>query len=233
MAERISQDLVRLADVPPATRLSSVVASLPGIVEGAKLEQQGDALSRKILDVFGYASPFQRDAHKVSLVVSFLTGEKTLTPKGTKPKIKGLPEIFDAIKPKAPEQESDKDQARKLGRRIARLLHPDTNDPIVKTAFVEEETRLDLYTSAVKVTEKPNLERGQRLFLDVMPLYYQTLLGELTKQGLSDAEIADAHPEMLRDLELLRYITHVREPVQTAARKIIGEGDTVAEVGEQ
>lgn len=228
MTEKISQELVRVADVPAANRFLSVVNTLPGIIQGAHVEQQGDAINRKMLKTLSYNSPFQRDAQYVSTLVAFVTKAK---PKGLKDSKTPLPELFGNLKIEVPKEETDTDDAKRLGRRIARLLHPDRNDPIVRAAF-DDDSRLDLNTRAHDLIEKPDAERGQRLFLDVMPIYYKTLIATLIEQGLSHAEIAVAHPEMIRDLELLRYISHVREPKQTAAQKTIEQEDAIVEAGE-
>src|SRR3989344_524879 len=208
---------IRVESVNRGLRLAGISSELPDIVARVDaVEARRDSMD-KLTEAILYTPPIEREA--ATILIRVENQFKKPKPINFKPE-NLIKDIFEGINLDLSEfrKEGVKSLAKTLGRRVSRLLHPDNNDPIIGHLFPESEIRF-LYSLAVSASEKGDLKKAQDVYLRIVPKYYQTLLSELRAKGMTIDEIAESYPEMLTDLETVRYTDHVKYPKEVHKRE--------------
>lgn len=204
--------------LPPATRLALILPDIERVADRAAQERTlrlGN--EQAIREALMYAPPFAKEIVQDLSRTRILLNANGFIPEKKKDELaqavdeelkdyRYMPRLADPLK-----------TAREAMKRIAWTVHPDVADASIAEAFSEAE-RVDAYTTSIRMAEAGEAEKAQQLLIETMPKLYLHQIRDKLAQGMGFAEIVAQNPELVPEMENVRWIARRRLPDERAYR---------------
>lgn len=229
MPERLP---VPVEAIPAEARLASILFDIDSIAERAQRERDlKDYTVRVIREAFTYKPTLAietEQALRKSIDLLLEKGHEPQVKMDEEPKGKTLDQaVAERLKTydyRAPiSTKAREETTRSILRQIAKAYHPDSNGtPDDVAGAISDNDRTQAISKVAEVVDSTNpqkAEEAQRVLLETMPKYYLQMVKTLLAQGSSLAEVAVQYPNVVSEMENLRWIAFLRFPPANSYRR--------------
>lgn len=194
--------------LPPEVRLSLVIVDLENLAP--KIEQYQDLKNqgRRILsEALHYQPLFSKEISQVLADTRILLkAQETGSPTVDYEEMIAENVEMRLKDPKLSAKKEDNSEfIQRIARLTAKLVHGDTLNPIIAEEFDEQE-RLDLYTKALVAEDKEDSERALEVLSKLGVKFYLQKVKLALREGISLGEIIAKDPQLLPEMEKVRYV---------------------------
>lgn len=213
---------VPVDNLPSATRLALILFDIDQVAARAGQERALRLGNERIIrEALTYAPPFAREIAEDLSATRILLISNGFIPEDREKSEIGLAKAVDeALREYGyrPKVVNPFETTRDIARRIAMTVHPDVAGGNVGQILPVCE-RNDTLATALMLGEAAEGEKAQQLLIETMPRLYLHQIRDMLAQGMTFAEIVVANPEMIPDLENLRWVAAHRLPKEREYRR--------------
>lgn len=214
---------VSVSVLPAETRLALLIPDIENVATRAAdeqaLRQHNESVIREALQ---YVPPFAKE-----IALDLHPTRDLLIENGFRPRRAQEDETETALNEKVAEtleeynfrpKVTDSAAATDVVRRISKTLHPDVADPVAGQVFSPTE-RIEVYGEALKVAKAKDAKKAWQLLIETMPRFHLYRIKLMMADGMSFAEIVAQNPELVPELEQLRWVALHSLPEEGVRRR--------------